>query len=177
MGVSIDFDDYTTQLFIKLLDQNGLWLSHMEEFATKIGEDAREYMKPFTTAKSKWHGQTHGTGSMADSIKENVTMIGTGFGVTFNGNFYGNYLDVGNFPASSTITRPNGKRFPIGLRAGQEGEDLTFRYEVHGIGNYNPADWPAKFSEKTAVWLASDEKLQEYCDAFIGGFLKELVMP
>jgi hypothetical protein len=177
MGYKVEFNEYTASLLLRFTMFDTLWLSYMSELAAKMGTDAREHIKPFTTAKSEWNNSTHGTGSMANSVKENVTMIGSGFGITFNGNFYGNYLDVGNFPASTTISRPNGKQFPVGLRAGQAAKDITVTRYIHGIGNYNPKDWPAHFSDKTANWLAEEGNMQKYCDDFIGGFLRELIMP
>jgi hypothetical protein len=177
MGLNIEFDEYTVKLFAKLLTAESSWQHYMNEFATQMGQDAREYMKPFVQAKSKWAGSTHGTGAMADSIKEDITMLGNGFGITFDGNFYGNYLDVGNFPADSEIARTSGKPFPVGARAGQSSEDITYSTYIHGIGHYNPADWPAHFSEKTAKWLATETNMQKYCDEFIGRFLEELILP
>ena len=175
MGVKIEFDDFTASFFTRMMVAESNWQSYMHDFAQTMGADAREYIKPFTTAKSKWKGATHGSGSMAESVHEDVTMTGSGFGVTFDGNFYGNYLDVGNFSASSTIQRPSGKPFPIGYRAGQDEEDITYKKYIHGIGHFNDIDWPAHFSEKTANWLATEQNMQKYCDEFIGGFLRELV--
>jgi hypothetical protein len=177
MGIKIEFDEFTIAFIARIMVAESSWQSYMHDFASTMGADAREYIKPFTTAKSKWNGATHGTGSMSESIKEDVTMIGAGFGITFDGNFYGNYLDVGNFPADSEIARTNGKQFPVGLRAGQSGDDLNFKQYIHGVGHYDPTDWPAGFSVKTAQWLAEDQNMQKYCDEFIGGFLERLVMP
>jgi hypothetical protein len=175
MGLKIDFDEFTTTFIARILTSEDAWQMHMHLLATNMGADAREYIKPFVTAKSVWHGTTHGTGAMANSVKEDVTMLGNGFWVNFDGNFYGNYLDTGNFPPGSEIARTSGKKFPVGLRAGQEYADLMFKQYIHGVGNYNPSDWPAGFSVKTAQWLATDANMQKYCDEFMGPFLKELV--
>lgn len=174
MGFKVEFDAYSSGLLLRIMTFESLWHVYMNELAIKMGEDAREHIKPFTTAKSEWNGSTHGTGAMADSVREVVQMNGGNFGITFQGNFYGNYLDVGNSPPLSSRS---GKPLPIGYRAGQRGADITHRIVVQGVGNYNKQDWPAHFSEKTADWLAEEGNMQKYCDDFIGGFLRELILP
>jgi len=174
MILNIALDPNGTRLLEKLLSAEPHWKVFMSELANTMGSDAKEHMKPFVAAKSVWNGSTHGTGAMAASIKEDVTMLGNGFAVTFDGDFYGNYLDIGSPQGRDTpIVRSGGLSWPIGKRGNPD--SITWRKAFHGVGHFNP-EWPVGFSVKTAEWLATESNMNKYCDQFIGRFLRELVM-
>lgn len=170
--------------FVIILDENGMkilerfmsaepyWKTFMADLAIELAENAREHIKPFTQAIAQWNGSTHGTGALSQSIQDTVTLNGDGFEITFDGLFYGNYMDVGNFPAGSTIRRANGKPFTVGARTSSSPEDITWSWEIHGMG-YRTPGVPTHFSEKTALWLAVN--MHDFTDEHVNTFLRELV--
>jgi len=173
MPFTLELDRSGIVLMERFIAAEPHWKLFMEGLAHTMGSDAREHIKPFVKAKSVWAGSTHGTGAMAASIHEDVSMIGNGFAVTFDGNFYGNYLDVGSPGGPNAVwSRKNGLSWPIGKRGNPD--SITMSKTFHGVGHFNP-EWPVQFSVKTAKWLATESNMTRYSDGFMGRFLRELV--
>lgn len=172
MEFTIIPDEDGMRLLERFMGVEPYWQTFMRDLAKELGDDAREHIKPFTQAVAVWNGSTHGTGALSQSIQDSIAMQGNGFEITFDGLFYGNYMDVGNFPANSTIMRSSHKPFPVGGRTATSPEDIIWSWQIHGMG-YRTHSVPTHFSEKTALWLAVN--MNNFADQHIETFLRGLV--
>jgi len=156
-------------LLSRFMKVDSYWQPFMDALAKDLADLAVGHIKPMTIAQAEWNGSISGTGALSNSIASNVSRDGTGFEITFDGLFYGKYMDVGNFPADSTISRAAHKPFPVGQRSGG---DVTFSWTIHGMG-YRTPGVPTHFSDKTAEWLYSH--MEDISDLHVETFLRELV--
>lgn len=139
----------------------------MQSLYYRLGKEVIENIKPMTHKSIYYNGNE----DLANSLNFNVDKSPDGFEITFYGLYHGNYVDVGNFPASQTIKRSNGKPFPVGLRSGQS--QITYARTIHGMGHTTP-EMSTHFSEKTAKWLS--ENMHEMADDYMQELLNRLVI-
>jgi len=156
-------------LLARFMSVDNYWKPFMDALAKDLADLAVGHIKPMTVAQAEWNGCINGTGALSESVKSSISMAGNGFEITFDSLYYGKYMDVGNFPADSTITRSAHKPFPVGARSGGE---VTFSWTIHGMGHRTPGV-PTHFSENTAEWLGTH--IESIADLHVETFLRELV--
>lgn len=162
----IKWDDHAEALIKNFEKSDTYFEMFMQSLYYKLGKAAIENIKPMTHKSVYYNGNE----DLANSLNFNVDKSMDGFEITFYGLYHGNYVDVGNFPATQVIKRNNGKPFPVGLRSGQS--QITFTKEIHGMGHTTP-EMPTHFSEKTAKWLS--ENMHDMADGYIQELLDRLV--
>lgn len=144
-----EFDEKSWRQITHLLEFSGTWDHHMhDELADDLAVSAMEHFKTML------HVRPEHSGDLERSIKYDIAHGGNDFEISYEGLFYGLFMDTGNFPASTQIFRDNGKGFPISHARGQA--PFMYSKSIHGMGSIHP-DAPTHYSEKTVKWLADDE--------------------
>lgn len=166
--LTFEWDANAQRIIDNFFNVEAYWKEFLKDFSYELGEQSVKYMKPMTVGKSKFYT---GGQNLANSLQFHSDLIASGFDVTFEGLFYGNYMDVGNFPPEAQIARASKKPFPVGASRSPAGE-ITFTRHIHGMGHYTPGV-PTHFSEKTAFWL--EQEMGSLADPFINDFFKKLV--
>lgn len=173
MGIDfqVDLSDEAKRIVNKMLLSKVFFRDFMNQLSYRLGKEAVEYMRPMTEGKSAFY---RGNGALAKSLKFDSNVTSDGFVVTFDGLWYGNLMDVGNWSPNTAYYRINRKPWTVGARtANGDQSQITYVKAIHGMGHTTP-EVPTHFSEKTAKWLA--ENMHDFADSYLTEFLRELVV-
>ncbi len=169
-SVVISLSPQANEIVQHFSDPKPYWQTFAQALSNRLGQEAVEHIKPMTHVSAYYQGNE----ALANSLAYSTSVGSRSFRVTFGGLWYGNYMDIGNFPANVGIRRSSGRAFPVGLRsAGGDYSQVTWSSTIHGMGHTTP-DAPTHFSAKTAQWLA--DNLNTFCDTYLEQYLQELVM-
>jgi hypothetical protein len=147
--INVDFDASTWAFINRLAAVTATYDEHMgSPLAEDIAKVAEEYFKPMLNVRGQH------TGALAASIQHTVTSRSNGWDLDYFGNFYGLYMDEGNFDPSVTLDASTFgmKAFPVDKRFGTP----NFQSTIHGMGSLTPGV-PTHYSEKTVEYLAEDK--------------------
>ena len=167
--LNIQWNPQAEQIIKNFLNPVSYWKVFANDLSYRLGQEAIQHIKPMTHVSAYYRGNE----ALSNSLSADNKVTNDGFEVTFQGLWYGNYMDIGNFPADVGITRTNGKAFPVGLRSSQGDMSMvTWVNTIHGMGHTTP-EAPTHFSEKTAEWLAGN--IETFTDEYLTRMLEGMV--